>query len=176
MVGPGGIGSHSGGSTPPGSAGLRPAKIQDGGSTMSQITKEMVRKTYKKIKDEDLGEFDGFSIVDINEVGPVIEDPKGKKWQASGDKRVKIEEMIETKVCQGCGEEFKPSKFTPYQKFCNNCGSRRGVPKPDREDVECTSCGQEWSRSKFLPYITVCPACTKAAKKQRAKEKKAETA
>jgi len=141
------------------------------------ITKAIVRTAYKELRTHEITEYENalgsFKIIDEGKDGFVIEDPEGKRWLAKGDKRVVISEFVESKVCVRCGNEFEPSRFTPYQKYCNECGGSRGPSKPDREEVECKSCGQMWERSKFLPYQEICPTCTKAAKLARAKDKRA---
>lgn len=139
--------------------------------------KEMVRKAYKEMRTHEVMDVElgggTYEIIEELPNGVVILDPKDKKWKLTGDKRVMVEEYSETKKCFRCGREFEPSKFTPYQKYCGECGNSRGPNKPDREEVECETCGQTWERSKFLPYIKVCPACTKAAKLARDKDKRA---
>jgi hypothetical protein len=83
-------------------------------------------------------------------------------YEVSGKERLRVQVINDRSIksCQKCGEEFIPNKFTPYQKYCRNCGSH--TPKPAREEVICSYCGRIWSRSKFNPYKEICPDCIKA--------------
>jgi len=91
----------------------------------------------------------------------------GQTGKKKAGKATKAGAEIQEKVCERCGKTYRPSMFTPYQKYCSNCGRKRvgGEPKPDREDVKCSICGKTFSRSKFLPYRTLCPDCIKAQRK-----------
>jgi hypothetical protein len=127
---------------------------------------EKIKALFRKFQDGDApprGELDRrYYEIRVDQSGRVEIHWQNTVYQITGNRRLRVQVLNDRaiKSCQKCGTDFIPNKFTPYQKYCRNCGSH--APKPDLEEVKCSQCGRMWSRSKFNPYKEVCSNCIKA--------------
>ena len=48
------------------------------------------------------------------------------------------------KICEKCGKEFEPSKYTPYQKYCPDCVKKSG-DTPEPVEKTCPICGKKFT-------------------------------
>lgn len=120
-------------------------------------------REFKKGDAPPQGELDGiYYEIRVDQSGRAEIHWQNTIYQITGNKRLTVRILNDRKIksCQKCGMDFYPNKFTPYQKYCRNCGSH--APKPDQEMVKCSQCDRIWSRSKFNPYKKICPDCIKA--------------